>query len=112
MQDDIMDLVKAIQSKRIADFLEWFTYSDNTIDGQSLKKTYSLYEGGLLNMMKPGSVKCLQQIHAYLFGGLYEFAGQICTKNISKGGFTFANALHFSINLFLHIFKQTLFVRC
>ena len=45
--------------------------------------------------MEPGSVKCLQQIHAYLFGGLYDFAGQIRTKNISKGGFTFANALYF-----------------
>ncbi len=37
----------------------------------------------------------MQQIHAYLFGGLYEFAGQIRAKNISKGGFTFANCLHF-----------------
>ena len=46
--------------------------------------------------MEPGTVRCLQQIHAYLFGGLYDFAGQIRTKNISKGGFTFANALHFS----------------
>ena len=32
---------------------------------------------------------------AYIFGGLYDFAGQIRTKNISKGGFAFANALHF-----------------
>jgi cell filamentation protein len=32
----------------------------------------------------------LQQIHAYLFGGLYDFAGQIRQKNISKGGFKFA----------------------
>jgi len=39
-------------------------------------------------------VKGLQQIHSYLFGGLYDFAGQIRTKNISKGGFMFANALH------------------
>lgn len=39
--------------------------------------------------------ECLLQIHAYIFGGLYDFAGQIRTKNISKGGFTFANALHF-----------------
>ena len=58
MQDDIMDLVKAIPSKRSADFLDWFTYSDNTIDGQSLKKAYSLYESGLLNTMEPESVKC------------------------------------------------------
>ena len=87
-----MDLVKAIPSKRSADFLDWFTYSDNTIDGQSLKKAYSLYESGLLNTMEPGSVKCLQQIHAYLFGGLYDFAGQIRTVNIAKGGFQFAMA--------------------
>ena len=32
----------------------------------------------------------MQQIHAYLFGGLYDFAGQIRQKNISKGGFKFA----------------------
>ena len=96
IQDDITELVKAIPSKRSADFLDWFTYSDNTIDGQSRKKAYSLFESGMLNSLEPGSIKCLQQIHAYLFGGLYEFAGQIRTKNISKGGFTFANALHFS----------------
>ena len=32
----------------------------------------------------------LRQIHAYLFGGLYDFAGQIRTVNIAKGGFQFA----------------------
>ncbi|MCF6358582.1 MAG: Fic family protein, partial [Draconibacterium sp.] len=37
-----------------------------------------------------GTAKGLQQIHAYLFGGLYDFAGQIRQKNISKGGFQFA----------------------
>lgn len=31
-------------------------------------------------------------IHSYLFDGLYDFAGRIRTKNISKGGFIFANA--------------------
>ena len=96
IQDDIIALVKAIPSKKGTDFLDWFTYNDNTIDGQSRKKAYSLFESGILNNLEPGSIKCLQQIHAYLFGGLYEFAGQIRTKNISKGGFTFANALHFS----------------
>lgn len=34
-----------------------------------------------------------------VFGGLYEFAGQIRNKNISKGGFAFANALHFPTTL-------------
>ena len=92
IQDDITELVKVIPSKRSSDFLDWFTYSDNTIDGQSRKKAYSLFESGMLNSLEPGSIKCLQQIHAYLFGGLYDFAGQIRTVNIAKGGFQFAMA--------------------
>ena len=92
IQDDIIALVKAIPSKKGTDFLDWFTYNDNTIDGQSRKKAYSLFENGILNNLEPGSVKCLQQIHAYLFGGLYDFAGQIRTVNIAKGGFQFAMA--------------------
>lgn len=88
-------LVKYYPNNRAMTFLDWFTYSDNTIDGQSRKKAYQLYESGLLNSMEPGTLKCLQQIHAYIFGGLYDFAGQVRTKNISKGGFTFANCMHF-----------------
>ncbi len=94
--EGVILLAKHYPNNRAARFLDWFTYSDNTIDGQSRKKAYTLFESGLLNSLEPGSMKCLQQIHAYLFGGLYEFAGQIRTKNISKGGFTFANCLHFS----------------
>lgn len=94
--EGVILLAKHYPNNRAAKFLDWFTYSDNTIDGQSRKKAYTLFESGLLNSLEPGSMKCLQQIHAYLFGGLYEFAGQIRTKNISKGGFTFANCLHFS----------------
>ena len=70
-----------------------FTFSKSWL--QSIHKAYDLFESGLLDTLEPGTVKCLQQIHAYIFGGLYDFAGQIRTKNISKGGFTFANALHF-----------------
>ena len=64
------------------------------LDGQSKKKAYDLFECGLLNALEPGTVRCLQQIHSYIFGGLYDFAGQIRSKNISKGGFSFANAIH------------------
>ena len=97
--DGVIALAKKIPNERAAAFLDWFLYSDNTIDGQSKKKAYTLFESGLLKDLEPGSVKCLQQIHAYLFGGLYDFAGQIRTKNISKGGFTFANARHFPATL-------------
>lgn len=93
--EDVILLARHYPNNRAGDFLNWFTYSDNTIDGQSRKKAYTLFESGLLNSLEPGSMKCLQQIHAYLFGGLYDFAGKIRNKNISKGGFTFANCLHF-----------------
>ena len=85
-------LAKSVPNNKVTDFLDWFLYSDNTIDGQSKKKAYTLFESGLLDSIEPGTVKGLQQIHAYLFGGLYDFAGQIRTKTISKGNFTFCLA--------------------
>ena len=94
--EGVQTLAKHYPSNRAGAFLDWFTYSDNTIDGQSKKKAYSLFESGLLDSMEPGSVRCLQQIHAFLFGGLYDFAGKIRTTNISKGVFIFANARYFS----------------
>jgi len=88
----IITLAKEFPNNRAMKFLDWFLYSDNTIDGQSKKKAYSLFESNLINEIQIGTTKGLQQIHAYIFGGLYDFAGQIRTKNISKGGFLFAIA--------------------
>ena len=95
-QQDILVLVEYIPGRHTAKFIKWFTYSEDTIDGKSRTKAYALFESGLLASLEPGTIKCLQQIHAYLFGGLYDFAGQIRDKNISKGGFTFANARYLS----------------
>ena len=92
VQDDISDIVKAIPSKRTTDFLDWFTYSDNTIDGRSKKKAYTFLQSNLVADEDIGTTKALQQIHAYIFGGLYDFAGQIRNKTISKGNFTFCVA--------------------
>ena len=100
-QDDIIQLVRVIPSKKTEDFLDWFVYSDNTLDGQSKKKAYTLLESGLLDSLPPGTVKSLQQIHAFLFGGLYDFAGKIRTKTISKGNTIFCLAEH------LHQYLQT-----
>lgn len=90
--DGVVLLAKNINNSKAISFLDWLTYSDSTIDGQSKKKAYSLYESSLLSTIPEGTTKGLQQIHAYLFGGLYDFAGQIRTKTISKGGFTFCLA--------------------
>lgn len=64
------------------------------IDKKSLENAYRLFESGDISKMDIGSVKGLQDIHRYLFGGLYDFAGKIRTQNISKGWFRFANALY------------------
>ena len=95
----VQTLAKHYPNNRANAFLDWFVYSDNSIDGQSKKKAYTLVESGMLDSMKPGSIECLQQIHAYLFGGLYDFAGQIRTKTISKGGTLFCRAEYLKQNL-------------
>lgn len=92
--DGIILLAKNFPGNKAVKFLDWFTYSDNSIDGQSKKKAYSLFENNLVSVEEVGTIKSLQKIHAYIFGGLYDFAGQIRQRNISKGGFQFATA-HF-----------------
>ncbi len=86
----IIALGKEFPSKKANRFVEWFTFSDESIDGKSKTKAYALFESSFINSIEVGTAKGLQQIHAYLFGGLYDFAGQIRQKNISKGGFQFA----------------------
>ena len=98
-QEDITQVVKTLSSKNITAFLDWFTYSDNSIDGQSRKKAYTLFESGILDDMQAGTIQSLQQIHAYLFGGLYDFAGQIRTKTIWKDGTLFCRAEYLRYNL-------------
>lgn len=69
----VEQLAKTIPNSQAMAFLDWFKYSENTIDGQSRKKAYTLWESNLVADKDVGKVKALQQIHAYLFGGLYDF---------------------------------------
>jgi cell filamentation protein len=87
----VSGLAKHFPNNRAMKFLDWFLYSDTSIDGQSKKKAYTLFKSNLINEFEVGTTKGLQQIHAYLFGGLYDFAGQIREKSISKGGYRFVH---------------------
>ena len=85
-------LIAVIPAKKSDAFISWIKNMGTSIDEQSKLKAYALFESNLIDNIEVGTVKGLQQIHGYLFGGLYDFAGQIRTKTISKGGFTFCLA--------------------
>lgn len=90
--NQVIELAKNFPNNKSAPFIQWFTYSDETVDAKSKTKAYALFESSLLDSIEIGTVNGLKQIHGYLFGGLYDFAGKIRTVNISKGGFKFAAA--------------------
>ncbi len=68
--------------------------TQHEIDEKSLENAKQLFESGKIDEIEIGTVKGLQQIHAALFNGLYDFAGEIRTFNIAKGNFRFANVLY------------------
>ena len=92
-------LAKVVPNNKATAFLDWFTYADNSIDGQSRKKAYTFWESDIIADEEIGTVKALQKIHAYIFGGLYDFAGQIRTRTIWKDGTVFCRAEYLRYNL-------------
>ncbi|MCR5348230.1 MAG: Fic family protein [Bacilli bacterium] len=85
-------LLDVLPGKQRQVLKEWFKGNNDPLDEQSKKKAYELIESGIIHEIEVGTTRGLQQIHAFLFDGLYDFAGKIRDKNISKGGFMFANA--------------------
>ena len=81
-----------IPSKKADVFAKWMKNMETSLDEKSKQKAYELFESGFIDNIEVGTAKGLQQLHGYIFGGLYDFAGQIRTLNIAKGGFAFAPA--------------------
>ena len=94
INDEMLNsLMAVLKSPKKEVFQKWISSVGSSLDEKSKLKAYDLFESGAINDIEVGTVKGLQQIHSFLFGGLYDFAGQIRDKNISKNGFAFANAL-------------------
>ena len=90
-EEGVRQLLLIVRSAKHPQVENWLKGSLDPLDEQSKKKAYQLWKSPLLGTIEVGTTNGLQQIHAYLFGGLYDFAGQIRNQNISKGGFLFAN---------------------
>lgn len=98
-EEGVNALIAIIPSKKTLVFDKWLKGMGTSIDEKSKQKAYELFESGLINELEVGTVTGLQQIHAYIFGGLYDFAGKIRSMNIAKGGFAFAPAIYLRENL-------------
>ena len=88
----VLLLAENIPNTNATRFVHWFASDGDSIDGKSREKAYALWESGMMDSIEVGTTRGLQQIHGYLFGGLYDFAGQIRNVTISKGDFTFCRA--------------------
>ena len=84
-------LLAIIPSKYKKQIQNWISGLLDPIDEQSKKKAYDFYQTNLIENDEIGKSIALQKIHGYLFEGLFDFAGKIRTRTISKDEFTFAN---------------------
>ena len=92
-------VIALIPGQKDAVFVKWLRNLETSLDEKSKQKAYELFENGFIDQIEIGTTKGLQQIHAYIFGGLYSYAGTIRTMNIAKGGFAFAPAMFLADNL-------------
>ena len=65
----------------------------------SKRRAIELWDEGLINNFEVGTYKGLQEIHAFLFQDIFDFAGKTRDVNLSKGNFRFANLLYLESNL-------------
>ena len=79
----LLDILPGKQRKVLK---EWLRGNNDPLDEQSKRKAYDLMESGLINDIEAGTIKGLQQIHSYLFDGLYDFAGKTEIRVFLKMG--------------------------
>ena len=90
-ENGIRKLCFVIHKSKNPEFEKWINGGLDPLDEQSKRKAYELYKTNLIDENEIGKTISLLKIHAYLFEGLYYFAGKIRKNTISKGGFVFAN---------------------
>lgn len=85
--EGVKALGKNFPSTQANRFIEWFTYSSESIDGKSKTKAYALFETSFVDSIEVDTTKGLQQIHAYIFGACMTLQGKYGKKIFQKEGF-------------------------
>lgn len=98
-ENGVTMITALIPAKNKDNFAKWESGIGSTVDEKRKQKAYEFFESGLIDEIEVETMKGLQQIHGYIFGGLYDFAGQIRGCNIAKGGFAFAPSMYLKENL-------------
>lgn len=93
------NLIALFPSRKAEVFQKWIRNMETDLDEKSRIKAYELFESGFVDNIEVGTVRGLEQIHSFIFGGLYDFAGKIRTLNISKGDFMFAPCMYLEESL-------------
>lgn len=91
-ENGLNTVIALIPSKKADAFSRWMKNMETSLDEKSKQKAYEIFDSRFIDNIEVGTAKGLQQIHGYIFGGLYDFTGQIRALNIAKGGFAFAPA--------------------
>lgn len=65
----------------------------------SKQKAKQLFESGDIDRVEVGTFAGLAAIHAYMFGEVYTFAGQVRDVNLAKGNFRFAPVMYLQQSL-------------
>lgn len=94
-QKGVDSVLLILHGKYRIGFAGWIEGMASPLDERSKQRVCELWDSPILDNKLVGTVEGLRQVHAFLFDGLYDFAGQIRAKNISKGGFQFANCVFF-----------------
>ena len=93
-ENGINILLMDISGTNKQEIVKWVKGLASPLDEESRARAYELYSNNYLNNISIGTIDGLIKIHKYLFEGIFPFAGKIRSKNISKGGFIFANCMY------------------
>ena len=83
-QNDLLSLIEVVPSQHTISFAKWLITGEDHIDSKSRDKAYQLWDSTLLQSIEVGTLRGLQQIHAYLLEDYIISQGKFAKKTYQK----------------------------